>query len=290
MSHAARRALAPDAGALASTKLVGLGGVGGIVARYGAAFLAAADVSTRLVLIDGDEFEPRNAERMLFSACGNKAAVIRDDLLPFVEESSLTLVAVEEFICNDNLDRLVGEGDLVLLAVDNHATRKLVADHCRELDEVCLISGGNDGVGEDASGRLQRGTYGNVQIQLRRDGQDVTPPLFAYHPEIASPADMPPSEESCSEALVRVPQILFANLLTASAMLNAFYLHACGALPYPELCFDVAEGRMQPLDLPWPRREGPRRQGPRREGPRRQGPSKTNRRPRNGAQKASSLG
>jgi len=32
--------------------------------------------------------------------------------------------------------------DLVLLAVDNHATRKLVSDHCARLDNVCLISGG----------------------------------------------------------------------------------------------------------------------------------------------------
>ena len=253
-AHAKRRQLlAPDTDAVRSIKLIGLGGVGGIVARYGAAFLAGVEADTRLVLIDGDEFEPRNAERMLFSSCGNKAVVVRDDLLPFVAESSLTLVAVEEFVAPGNLDRLLGEGDLVLLAVDNHATRKLVADRCQELDDSCLISGGNDGVGEDVSGHPQRGTSGNVQIQIRCEGRDLTPPLHAYHPEIAKPADVPPFAESCTEALLHVPQILFANLLTASAMLNAFYLHACGALRYPELCFDLAEGRMQPLDLPWPR-------------------------------------
>jgi hypothetical protein len=34
-------------------------------------------------------------------------------------------------------------------------------------------------------------------------------------------------------------------------MLNAFLLHVSEALEYPELCFDIAEGRMQPLELPW---------------------------------------
>lgn len=254
-STAARRSqpLVPDPGALRSVKLIGLGGVGGIVARYGSAYLAAAARESLLVLIDGDAFEPRNAERMLFTHCGNKAAVVRDELLPFAAESELTLAAVEEYATADNLERLIAEDDLVLLAVDNHATRKLVAEHCARLDDVCLISGGNDGVGEDASGRFQRGTYGNVQIQLRRAGCDASPPLAAYHPEIASPRDTLPTDVSCTDAIVHVPQILFTNLATASAMLNALYLFSCGALEYPELCFDVAAGRMQPLELPWPR-------------------------------------
>jgi hypothetical protein len=243
----------PDPSVFHSIKLIGLGGVGGIVARYAVAYCAAAASDTRVMLIDGDRFEPRNAERMLFSRCGSKAAVVRDDLLPFVEDAPLTLVAIEEFATPENLPRLVLEGDIVLLAVDNHATRKLVGDHCAQLDDVCLISGGNDGVGEDASGTLLRGSYGNVQIHVRKGGEDVSPPIAAYHPEISSPRDTPPGDMSCTEAITHVPQILFTNLAVASAMLNSLYLHGCGALGYPELCFDVAEGRMQPLPLPWPR-------------------------------------
>ena len=48
-----------------------------------------------------------------------------------------------------------------------------------------------------------------------------------------------------------MPQILFANLATASAMLNAFFLHTCRHLDYPELCFDIADGLMRPVQLPW---------------------------------------
>ena len=39
-------------------KIVGLGGVGSIVARYLAVFLASLEQPLRLVLIDGDTFEP----------------------------------------------------------------------------------------------------------------------------------------------------------------------------------------------------------------------------------------
>ena len=246
------RPLVPHLEDLRSVKLIGLGGVGGIVARYLVAYLEAARHPVRVVLIDGDDFEPRNTERMLFSRCGNKAAVVRDDLLDLVGDSSLTVFAIEEYVTPENLDRLLVDGDVVLLAVDNHATRKLVGDHCREhLANVCLISGGNDGVGEDSSGHEQRGTYGNVQIHLRRGGRDETPPITAYHPEIANPRDTLPTDVSCTEALISVPQILFANLTTAAAMLNAFFLHTCRHLEYPELCFDIADGLMRPVQLPW---------------------------------------
>jgi hypothetical protein len=246
--------LVPVLADVASVKLVGLGGVGGIVARYLTAFLAASPEPTQLILIDGDEFEERNAERMLFSRCGNKAEVVCDELLPFVGDASkLTLAAVPEYLVPENLPRLLCDDDVILLAVDNHATRKLVGEHCRtRLFDSCLISGGNDGVGEDGSGRFQRGSYGNVQIHRRRDSLDLSPPLGAYHPEIEAPADRLPTDESCSEAILSVPQILFTNLATASAILNAFFLYACDRLDYPELCFDIADGRMQPLPLPWP--------------------------------------
>jgi hypothetical protein len=244
-------ALVPHIQDVDRVKLIGLGGVGGIVARYLVAFLAAADHPVRVLLIDGDEFEPRNAERMLFSQCGNKAAVVRDDLLDCVEDGSLTLAAVEEYANSENLGRLVVEGDVVLLCVDNHATRKLVSDHCRGLRDVCLISGGNDGVGEDGAGRTQRGSFGNVQVHRRRQGVDETPPIDTFHPEIETPRDQLPDDVSCSEALLSVPQLLFTNLATASALLNAFFLHACRHLGYSELCFDIAEGLMRPVPLPW---------------------------------------
>jgi hypothetical protein len=234
-------------------KLIGLGGVGGIVARYGSLFLASLDSNVRLVMIDGDSFEPSNTSRMHFGSFGNKAVVLRDELLPRFRDSYLTLFAVEEYVSETNIDRLIREGDIVMLAVDNHATRKLVGEFCAaQRRDICLISGGNDGVETTAEGRTLRGTYGNCQIHIRQDGVDVTPPIARYHPEIANPADKSPEERDCTELAAAVPQILFANLMAASCMLNALWLHLCGALGYAEICFDVADGLMRPVELPLP--------------------------------------
>jgi hypothetical protein len=238
----------------ASVKLIGLGGVGGIAARYGAMFLASLQCPARLVLIDGDQFEASNATRMYFSAAGNKATVTRADLLDRFADSQLSLLAIPEYITPENIGRLIRKGDLVLCCVDNHATRKLLSDFCAaNLKDVCLISGGNDGVGPDASGKLLRGTYGNVQIYLRRGGVELNPALTRYHAEIREPVDHLPSEKSCTELVASVPQILFANLMTASAMLNALWLYLCGGLHYSELEFDIADGLMRPSPLPGPK-------------------------------------
>lgn len=246
-SHIPRNeVLRPDFPDDASIKLIGLGGVGGIVASYLSLFLASLGRGARLVLIDGDAFEPANASRMFFGACGNKAAVTQDQLLPCFEDSNLSIIAIEEFVTTDNIDRLIHPGDTVILAVDNHATRKLVNDFCAGLNDVCLISGGNDGIEETSSGKTLRGTYGNVQAYLRRNGEDASPSLTRFHPEIAQPADALPTDKSCTELITSVPQILFTNLAVASAILNTFWLHGCGALHYAELSFDIADGVMRP--------------------------------------------
>jgi molybdopterin/thiamine biosynthesis adenylyltransferase len=231
-----------------SIKLIGLGGVGGIVARYLSIFLASLQRTLRLVLIDGDDYETINKSRMLFTAHGNKASVTWAELRTHFADSSLTMAAIQEYVTRSNIERLIHNGDIVILAVDNHATRKLVSDFCRSsLDNVCLISGGNDGVGLDSSNQVTRGTYGNCQIYIRSDGRNLNQEITRYHPEIRHPADKNPTEENCTELMQSVPQILFSNLAAASAILNAFWLYCCDALHYSELGFDIADGLMRPV-------------------------------------------
>src|SRR5687767_13125549 len=103
----------------ATIKLIGLGGVGSIVARYLATFLASLGPSARLVLIDGDAFEFANATRMIFGSCGNKAAVIRDELLARLADSPLAIETIEEYVTAENVRQLIHPGDILLLTVDN---------------------------------------------------------------------------------------------------------------------------------------------------------------------------
>ncbi len=215
-------------------KIIGMGGIGCALLPHLARYLCASGEAARLTLVDGDTFEGRNADRQAFSNLGSKAKVKALELARQFEEVSFR--AVPEFVTPENVGTIIRSGDVVLLAVDNHKTRRLVSDHCRGLTDVALISGGNDY------------TDGNVQVYLRCAGQDVTAPLTRFHPEIADPRDRSPHELACDElSREAAPQLLFTNLAVASAMLNAFYAWRLGKLQYGEVYLDILEGKASPV-------------------------------------------
>jgi hypothetical protein len=226
-------------------KIIGLGGIGCVVLQFMAIFLKSLGRPTRLVLIDGDRFEPANSQRMVFQTVGNKAEVKADETIEMLGQCDVSVVAVPEFVTVENAERLIVPGDYVLLCVDNHPTRKLVADRVGQLDNVALFSGGNEGVEPPK----ERGTYGNVQIHVRRDDKDMTVPITKYHPEIAHPKGKMPTDADCGQMALSTPQILFANVAVASAMLNAFFAFTCGQLGYQEAKLDILEARMLPQML-----------------------------------------
>jgi molybdopterin/thiamine biosynthesis adenylyltransferase len=231
-------------------RVIGLGGIGQIVAVHLARFLSSLRRTATLVLIDGDRFEQGNESRMRVpDYFANKAEALHAELAESCAAGDVTVAAIGEYVTPDNVSRLVrsGPGESVLLCVDNHATRKLVAAHAARLRDIVLVSGGNDGVGPDGSGAVRSGTAGNVQVYVRAAGADRTPRLTAFHPEIADPPDRRPDEAGCVELAVSAPQLLFANLCAASCMLSTWWLHACGGLDYSELVFDIRKGRTAPL-------------------------------------------
>jgi hypothetical protein len=227
--------------------IIGLGGVGSIAARYAAVFLASFQQDSWLILQDGDKFGPSNASRMIFGRHGYKSDVVRKELIPRFTQSKLGIVSRAAYVTPDNIKSCIREDNIVLLCVDNHKTRKLVNGHCAKLKNICLISGGNDGVGKDSTKTVRRGTYGNVQVYIRKNGKDVTHSLTQFHPEIETPADKMPHELNCTDLVLSKPQILFSNLAVASAMLNALLLYLSGATHYSELGFDIADGWARPL-------------------------------------------
>jgi molybdopterin/thiamine biosynthesis adenylyltransferase len=218
-------------------KAIGIGGIGCALLPFLCRFLQYSGQAARLTLIDGDRFERANASRQAFARLGNKAEVKAGELAP--EFEGLSFRAVPEFVTAENVARLVVEGDVVFLMVDNHATRRLVSEHAARLQDLTLISGGNDY--QD----------GNVQVYRRRDGADLTPSLTRYHPEIAHPQDRNPAELSCEELMAAgVPQLLFANLTVATLMLNAFYALGTGALDYSEVYLDILQNLTRPVTRP----------------------------------------
>ena len=215
-------------------KIIGIGGIGCALLPHLARYLQAGGEAARLTLVDGDAFEARNADRQVFPELGSKAKVKAAELARHFAD--LSFRAVPEYVTPENVSRIIRSGDVVFLGVDNHKTRRLVSDHCQALEDVALISGGNDY------------TDGNVQVYLRRARGDVTLPLTRHHPEIADPQDRSPHEMSCDElSQEAAPQLLFTNLAVASAMLNAFFAWRLGKLQYGEVYLDILEGKTSPV-------------------------------------------
>jgi molybdopterin/thiamine biosynthesis adenylyltransferase len=218
-------------------KAIGIGGIGCALLPFLCRYLQYSGDKARITLIDGDSFERANAARQAFTRLGNKAEVKARELAQ--EFENLSLRAAPEFVTEENVSRLLKEGDVIFLMVDNHASRKLVSGHAATLANVTLISGGNDF------------SDGNVQVYLRREGRDLTPSLSRYHPEIARPQDRNPGELSCEELMAQgAPQLLFTNLMVASMMLNAFYAFTQGRLDYSEAYLDILENLTRPVARP----------------------------------------
>ncbi len=221
--------------------VIGCGGVGGSVARELAHFLSIEEPGATLFLVDGDVFEERNRGRQVFRRGGPKPIVLGEELAGLYA-GRVNLVLVPEYATAQRARRLVLERSVVFLAPDNHATRLLFDRRCGRLDDVVLISGGNDGVEEGSTG-----TYGNVQIYVRVGGRDRTNPLRRFHPEIERPRDRLPTELGCQAQLASAPQLRFTNLTVAAAMLNAFQAWRRDQLAYEELYFDTLTGRAIPV-------------------------------------------
>ena len=218
-------------------KAIGIGGIGCALLPFLCRYLQYSGEPARLTLIDGDRFERGNAARQAFSGLGNKAEVKSRELAR--EFEAVAFRSRPEYVTEDNVARLIGEGEVVFLMVDNHASRHLVSRHVSSLADLSLISGGNDY--ED----------GNVQVYIRQGGLDLTPSLARYHPEIAAPQDRNPAALSCEELMAAgAPQLLFANLMVASLMLNAFYALRQGGLNYSEVYLDILQNASRAVSRP----------------------------------------
>jgi len=195
--------------------VVGVGGIGSNIAaplcRYLQYSVKTPDLVT-VVLVDGDEYEHKNKERqncLDTDVAQNKAEVEAQKL-----SEMFTMVDIEacpRYVTPDNIDGIIKEGDVVFSGVDNHKTRNTIAKYADTLDNITVISGGNEL------------TDGNVQVFVKRDGKKLTANLHEYHDEIANPKDKSPDELGCMDMVDTQPQLFFVNLTIGVLMLSAFH-------------------------------------------------------------------
>ena len=109
--------------------VVGCGGLGGHIidqlARIGVGFLR---------VVDGDTFEPSNLNRQLLSQVPllgiPKAAAAADHVTKV--NPDIMVEAVEAFMTEDNVRTLIAECDIVMDALDNIPSRRILAAACKE--------------------------------------------------------------------------------------------------------------------------------------------------------------
>ena len=189
--------------------IIGLGGVGSILCDNLSRYLNYLDINTSVSLIDGDHYELKNNERQTFMKLGNKASVKCFELS--LKFNNIHFQDFNEFINEENVAELIDGNSIVFVCVDNHITRKIISDYCQTINDITVISGGNEF------------TDGNVQLYQRKGGVDVTASLTDYHPEIEYPEDQSPEDMSCEELSHSEPQLLFTNLSVATIMCWMFY-------------------------------------------------------------------
>lgn len=103
-------------------KVIGLGGIGVPIAQALVQFLAWRPLCSAVWLVDGDTYEEKNRERVVFDEYENKA-VVKARELAHTARGRVSVVPVGEYVTPRSVGRLISDGDVVFLAVDNHATR-----------------------------------------------------------------------------------------------------------------------------------------------------------------------
>jgi molybdopterin/thiamine biosynthesis adenylyltransferase len=199
--------------------VVGAGGTGGWLSAGLARIVQYQQPGSVLLLVDGDSFEPKNAERQDFTQLGNKAQVRAAELQPHFPDVFIvpdSRWVVQNPPANPEADSvaasdLLRENDVVYAVVDNFSARKVIFDAAREFDNIDVFTGGND----DA-------LFGSIYHYQRRDGKDITDHPSEMHPELIDPPDRNPGELSCHERakLKGGTQTLAANMAVASYLLG----------------------------------------------------------------------
>lgn len=255
-----------------TVKIVGIGGVGTWFLHALAPTLSFHAPESTLTLIDGDPFEPKNAERQLFDATkssGNKATVVARELRDqfpniFINDIPAWVVSDGKAVKREDdedpagkiqVSDLIDENDIIILSVDNNDTRRLVFEAVQNIDNIDILSGGN-GTVEDGDALT-----GSVYHYRRRDGADVTgSPLHYHEEEYANAVGHNPGEMSCQERakLAGGTQLVVANMSVAMLMMSkivqAFLSEdpdtIAASLKKTEIYFDWAVAKADSADLP----------------------------------------
>ena len=150
--------------------IVGCGGIGG----YAAEFLIRLGVKN-LTVVDGDRFDESNLNRQILCTKDSigkcKATAVKERALSIAPE--VCVKDINEFITEDNVRSVIAESELVIDALDNFESRKLLYTACSELGIPMLFGA----IGAWQVGLLTSGCgfFDDIPAAPEAHGENVLP-------------------------------------------------------------------------------------------------------------------
>lgn len=197
--------------------VIGVGGTGGHLAAPLARLVAyhPNTEKSKIIFIDGDEFEEKNITRQLVGQTQvglNKARAMVD----FCAYQGLTNTECkEDFISASTFIPMLRNcnSPMIVCCVDNDATRlavlKSISSTCK--NDFFFISPGNSDGTETVKGQTLY--WGRV------NGENIGINPAEIYPNIESPTDSIPHKGSCALNAPSRPQLIAANFFAASITL-----------------------------------------------------------------------
>lgn len=204
--------------------VLGAGGTGSILLPQLARYLLSKKYFGDLIIADGDSYTEDNIARQTFSlqyVGTNKAEYQAMALASQLPEMEKQLEFIPEYLSKAKLQKLITDGTIVFNCVDNLAARKYVEDKCLKLKNAVHICCGNE---------LRSG---QVQINYRKGGKQITPSIYKQSPEFNSNDD-DRATLSCEQvaALPSGGQVIVANMMAATLALGKFIQITTEEVPF----------------------------------------------------------
>lgn len=199
------------------TIVIGAGGTGGwLIPQLARLLHYHPDTAAWLTVADGDSFEDHNQTRQL---CGptqvgeNKAIAMTRTC---AEQGLENVDGYTSYVGKHTISCMMRrQTPLLVLAVDNDATRLAAIEACREHQgDFFFVTPGNSSA-EDPDAAIK----GQVLWFGRLFGKNYGIDPALVFPNIEHPADGIPQEGSCATHAPSSPQLLSANALAASLTL-----------------------------------------------------------------------
>jgi hypothetical protein len=184
-----------------------------------------------VLLVDGDTVERKNLLRQYFlpADVGERKAMVLAGR--YAAAYGLNVAAYPNYLTsNTDFKRLVPDGAVVVGAVDNAGTRKLLHERLLRYENVVYVDAGNAAVSDpprdERMGRSEiarireSGWEGQVVCGVRKGGETLLPFPGEVFPDLIEGDDQPLTEVPCGEAIVSQPQRHLTNLAAATVVLS----------------------------------------------------------------------